>query len=345
MPPVAPLVSPSIVSTTLDQPLRVRRAGDSEPLPSAFAALAESRAGVAKAWLVRAIEAAPLDQIERMPVGRIASELPVLVADLARGAAHDAPAATERSAWIDRLTALRGDGAGPAALRDLGMLHEAMLTSLERQAAALDASELIRAATRLASLFGDLQADAAERSARSSGTLDELLTGADRLTGLHGQAFLKAHLRHLVSMQKRYEQPFALLLVDVEGLKRINQAWGERAGDDTLVGVAGAVNGSVRTADTTVRMAEDEFCVLLPNQTAGRARTAAERLAEAVEQVRDPSGGALQIAIGVVACPQHATTADELLEAADGALYRAKAAGRRVALGPEELEEQVTGDG
>jgi diguanylate cyclase (GGDEF)-like protein len=141
-----------------------------------------------------------------------------------------------------------------------------------------------------------------------------------------------------VSMQKRYDQPFALLLVDVEGLKRINQAWGERAGDETLVGVAGAVDRSVRTADTTVRMGEDEFCVLLPNQTAGRARTVAERLADAVEQVRDPSGGELRIAIGIVACPQHATAADDLLELADGALYRAKAAGHRVALGPEELE-------
>jgi diguanylate cyclase (GGDEF)-like protein len=76
----------------------------------------------------------------------------------------------------------------------------------------------------------------------------------------------------------------------------------------------------------------------LPNQTAGRARTVAERLAQSVEQVRDPGGGQLQIAIGVVACPQHATTADELLEMADGALYRAKAAGQSVALGPEELD-------
>jgi diguanylate cyclase (GGDEF)-like protein len=332
------------VSTTLEPPLRIRRAGDPNPLPSAFEALTESRAGVAKAWLVRAIEAAPLDQIEQLPVARIAAELPPLVADLAQAAAGDPPAAQERSAWLDRLAALRGDAAAAPLVRDLGALHAAMLGSLERQAAGLDGSEVIRAAARLADLFGDLQADAAERSARAGGTLDELLTGDDRLTGLHGEGYLREHLRHLVSMQKRYDQPFALLVVDVEGLKRINQAWGERAGDDTLVGVAGAVDRSVRSADTAVRMAEDEFCVLLPNQTAGRARAVAERLAESVEQVRDPGGGGLQIAIGVVACPQHATTADELLELADSALYRAKAAGQRVAVGPEELEIEE-GDG
>ena len=308
-------------------------------------ALAESRAGVAKAWLVGAIEAAPLDQVERMPVGRIASELPELVADLVRAAAAEAPAATERAAWLDRLTGLRGDGPSPGPARDLGMLHAAMLGSLERQAAALDGSELIRGASRLAALFADLQADAVERTTRASGTLDELLTGADRLTGLHGQEYLKEHLRHLVSMQKRYDQPFAVLLADIEGLKRINQAWGDRAGDETLVGVAGAVDRSVRNADTTVRSGEDEFCVLLPNQTAGRARTVAERLADAVEQVRDPGGTSLKIAIGVVACPQHAASADELLEQADGALYRAKAAGERVAIGAEALEiDEESGD-
>jgi diguanylate cyclase (GGDEF)-like protein len=326
------------VSTTLEPALRVRRASDRGPLPTALAALAESRAGVAKAWLVRAVEAAPLDQIERMPVARIASELPALVGDLVHAAAAGSPASTERTGWLDRLAALREDDAGGGLVRDLGMLHESMLGSLERQAAALDAAELMRAAARLAALFADLQSDAADRAGRSGTTLDELLTGADRLTGLHGQGFLKEHLRHLVSMQKRYDLPFALLLVDVEGLKRINQAWGDRAGDETLVGVAGAVDGSVRTADTTVRMGEDEFCVLLPNQTAGRARTVAERLADAVEQVRDPSGAALRIAIGVVACPQHATTSDELLELADSALYRAKAAGERVALGAEDLQ-------
>jgi diguanylate cyclase (GGDEF)-like protein len=326
------------VPTTLTPPFARSPAANPHPLPTPFAALDESRAGVAKAWLLKAMDAAPLDQIERLPVARIASDLPPLVADLARAAAGDPPPAGQRSAWLDNLAALRGDESHPRLVRDLGWLHEAMLGSLERQAGSFDAREVIGAAARLASLFADLQADAAERSARAGATLDELLTGADRLTGLHGQGFLREHLRHLVSMQKRYDQPFALLVVDVQGLKRINQAWGEHAGDETLVGVAGAVERSVRNADTAIRMEEDEFCVLLPNQTAGRARTVAERLAESVEQVRDPSGGELQIAIGVVACPQHATTADELLEAADEALFRAKAAGERVAIGPEELD-------
>jgi diguanylate cyclase (GGDEF)-like protein len=296
---------------------------------------------VAKAWLVRAVEAAPLDKIERLPVARIAAELPGLVSELVHAAGEGGTAATERSTWLDRLSGMRGPDVTAPLARDLAALQEAMIGSLERQADAFNAPELMGAAARLAALFGDLHADAAERAGRpegAAGRLDELLAGADRLTGLHGQGYLREHLRHLVSMQKRYDQPFALIVIDVEGLKRINQAFGDRAGDETLVGIAGAVGRTVRGVDTTVRMQEDEFCILLPNQTAGRAKIAAERIATAVEQVSDPSGGALRVTIGLVGCPQHATSADELLELADSALYRAKAAGERIAVGLEEPE-------
>ena len=333
------------MSTTLSSP-RSRSEPQNTSLPTPLAALDESSAGVAKAWLVRAVDAAPLDQVDRLPVGRIASELPPLVSELVRAAAGEGSAASERSTWLDRLGGLRGPEPSAPLTRDLSVLQEAMLGSLERQADAFNAAELMGAAARIATLFGELYADAAEQravpaSSAPAGSLDELLGGADRLTGLHGQGFLREHLRHLVAMQKRYDQPFALLVVDIEGLKRINQAYGDRAGDDTLVGIAGAVDRTVRGVDTTVRMQEDEFCVLLPNQTAGRAKVAAGRLAEAVEQVTDPSGGPLRVTIGIVACPQHGARAEELLELADSALYRAKAAGERIGVGIEPVDVDV----
>jgi diguanylate cyclase (GGDEF)-like protein len=340
-------LAPSTVPTTLTSP-RSRPAPQTNSLPTPLAALEESRAGVAKAWLVRAIESTPLDQVDKLPVSRIAAELPVLVSELIRAAAGEGAAASERTTWLDRLAGMRGTDSPAPVARDLSALQQAMIESLERQADAFNAAELMGASARLAALFGDLHADAAERVGRAAGagaagSLDELLGGADRLTGLHGQGYMREHLRHLVAMQKRYDQPFAMVVVDVEGLKRINQAFGDRAGDETLVGVADAVGRTVRGVDTTVRMEEDEFCILLPNQTAGRAKIAAERLADAVEQVSDPAGGSLRVTIGIVACPQHAVSADELLELADSALYRAKAAGERMAVGgedPPDLDEE-----
>jgi diguanylate cyclase (GGDEF)-like protein len=313
---------------------RPRLAARLDPLPTPLARLDELQADVAKTWLVRAIEGASLDQIGTLPVGLVVSELPVLISEIVRSAASPTPGPSNRADWLDRLDELRGTAASPLS-RDLGVLHAAMLETLGQSASEFSGGDLVATAGRLARLFGELQADATERAMRrpqASGVADAL-TGADRLTGLRAQGFGKDHMRHLMSMHKRYGQPFSLLLVDIEGLKRINEAWGDSAGDNTLIGVAGAVESAVRHADTAVRMDEDEFCILLPNQTASRAQVAADRLAAAVEQVTDPTGNPLRVSIGVVSCPQHASNSDELLAAADGALYRAKAAGQSVAVG------------
>ena len=146
---------------------------------------------------------------------------------------------------------------------------------------------------------------------------------------------MQQHLNHLLGIQKRYGHPFALLLLDIDGLKRINDAYGSSAGDRTLIGVATAVGESIRTTDTPVRMGGDEFCVLLPHQTASRAKVLAERIAAAIERVENPASQPLGVSIGVVSCPLHATEADALLEVADGAMYRAKAAGERIAVGTD----------
>jgi diguanylate cyclase (GGDEF)-like protein len=123
--------------------------------------------------------------------------------------------------------------------------------------------------------------------------------------------------------------------VDIDGLKRINDAYGQAAGDRTLVDVATALGEAIRSVDTPIRMSDDEFCVLLPQQTAARARVLADRIAAAIEALEGPAGQTLGVTVGVVSCPQHATEVDQLLAVADSAMYRAKAAGERVALGVE----------
>jgi diguanylate cyclase (GGDEF)-like protein len=312
-----------------------------DSVPTPLARLDEFRDEVAKACLVQTVERTALDQIAGLPIQLAAAELPSLVSDLVKVLASGVtPGATERADWLDRLDELRGPGAGKQPLaRDLAVLQTALLAVLEQHGTDLGGGDMIVTANRIATLFGELQVDAAERTARGAGgaTAEDILIGADRLTGLRAQGFGEAHLRHLVSMHRRYGQPFSLLLVDIDGLKRINDAYGSAAGDKTLVGVAGAVERVVRGVDTAVRMDEDEFCVLLPNQTASRAQVAAERLVAAIEAIEDPAGHPMQITIGLVACPQHGSAADELLELADGALYRAKAAGERIAVGGPEV--------
>ncbi|TML37202.1 MAG: GGDEF domain-containing protein [Actinobacteria bacterium] len=311
-------------------------------MDSPISHLEDSRGEIAKLWLMRILERATLEDIERIPTGRVARELPPLISEMARALAPGAEtSSSDHVEWAHRLADLTGRE-GPAAkdlVRDLSALQSIMLAELHRGLDRIDAVSVLATVERLAELFSALQADAVEDLLTTrSGELEWLGT-TDSLTGLHNTRFMQQHLNHLLGVQKRYGHPFALLLLDIDGLKRINDAYGSSAGDRTLVGVATAVGESIRNVDTPVRMGGDEFCVLLPHQTASRARVLAERLASAIEEVDNPASQPLGVAIGVVSCPQHATDADGLLEIADGAMYRAKAAGERVAVGTDAASQ------
>jgi diguanylate cyclase (GGDEF)-like protein len=265
-----------------------------------------------------------------------------MISEIARALAPGVETSTsELVDWAHRIADLSGRD-GPDAkelVRDLSALQSVMLTELHRGLDRIEAVSVLAAVERLAELFSTLHADAVEDLLSTrSGELEWLGT-TDSLTGLQNTRFMQQHLNHLLGIQKRYGHPFALLLVDIDGLKRINDAYGSSAGDRTLIGVATAVGESIRNVDTPVRMGGDEFCVLLPHQTASRARVLAERLAAAIERVENPASQPLGVSIGVVSCPQHATDADGLLEVADGAMYRAKAAGERVAVGTDGVSQ------
>jgi diguanylate cyclase (GGDEF)-like protein len=114
----------------------------------------------------------------------------------------------------------------------------------------------------------------------------------------------------------------------------VNDAHGHQAGDRVLMQVAMALRRSIRTVDVAARLGGDEFCVLAPEQESDAATTLAERLATAVqEEVASPDDPPVGLSIGVVSCPRHGADAEALIDAADRAMYRAKAAGDDVALG------------
>jgi diguanylate cyclase (GGDEF)-like protein len=303
--------------------------------------LDETRGELAKTWLLRVVEQSSLEEIERLPTPRIARELPELIGEIARAAAADEAVPGGRGVeWAKRLAELTGRGANidSALIRDVAGLQSVMITALHKQLRSLDPVATLHAVERLTDLFSSMQADAVEEVLRQRSRELEWLGTTDELTGLHNARYLQQHMHHLLGVERRYGHPFALLLVDIDGLKRINDAYGQAAGDRTLVDVATALGETIRNVDTPIRMSDDEFCVLLPQQTATRARTLAERLAAAIEAVEGPASQSLGVAVGVVSCPQHATEVDQLLEMADSAMYRAKAAGERVAVGVEQAE-------
>jgi diguanylate cyclase (GGDEF)-like protein len=150
----------------------------------------------------------------------------------------------------------------------------------------------------------------------------------DGLTGLHNRHFLAEQLRLLQSLAERHAQPYAVVAMDIDDLKRVNDTHGHEMGDLALRGFANVVRKTTRGSDVGVRTGGDEFLVLIPRGGADEGRVLAERVREAVAaQGRSEPHTAITVSFGVAEW-RPGRTAEQVLEAADGMLYAAKRAGK-----------------
>ena len=153
----------------------------------------------------------------------------------------------------------------------------------------------------------------------------------DVLTGLANRALFLEIATRQVEICKRAGTQLAVLFVDIDGFKRVNDLHGHEAGDRLLCAIAGRLQNAVRGSDIAARLGGDEFAVLLVDADAAAGAAVAAKLVDALA-VAYPLG-ALQLAvsasIGVAVFPQAGASADELLRRADEAMYRAKLAGKR----------------
>ena len=161
----------------------------------------------------------------------------------------------------------------------------------------------------------------------------ERLSVTDELTGLANRRRLMAELERELRRSDRHGHPFAILMLDVDNFKRFNDTWGHPAGDGVLKRLADTLRENVRDVDTVARYGGEEFMVILPETPAAEAARVAERMRTGTEKDRfTPEGGKnelnVTVSIGYAVFPEHAKTPEGLIEAADQALYRSKAAGR-----------------
>ena len=158
----------------------------------------------------------------------------------------------------------------------------------------------------------------------------ERLAITDALTCLPPRRDLAARLAEEVARAQRYGTPLALLMLDLDWLKRINDGHGHGAGDRALALVAATLLGTLRTSDLPARYAGDEFVALLPQTHAAEAMRLARRIGVQLRlRGEGLPGTPLSVSIGVADLDALATaSAEALLAAADAALYVAKAQGR-----------------
>jgi diguanylate cyclase (GGDEF)-like protein len=167
----------------------------------------------------------------------------------------------------------------------------------------------------------------------------------DALTGLPNRILLHDRLQSAVAQARRRNEAVALLLIDLDDFKDVNDTLGHFAGDDLLVAVAKRITACVRETDTCARLGGDEFAVVqVGAQGAGDAALLCQRLIEAIDQpflIHDQEV-VVGTSIGVSLFPRDGIQVEQLLKNADLALYQAKSSGRRrYRLFQEELNVQL----
>ncbi len=170
----------------------------------------------------------------------------------------------------------------------------------------------------------------------------ERLAITDGLTGLYNYRYFQERFKEEVRLTRRYQNPLALMLIDLDNFKRINDEYGHLEGDYLLVQVAELLQSTLRSTELIARYGGDEFVVLLPSTNLQGAITAGERLLKACSQARFSTTlghPTIQItcSIGVAAYPETTDDPVKLLELADSALEKAKRNGRNRLASVENL--------
>ncbi len=221
--------------------------------------------------------------------------------------------------------ALRGVGNAPIALVAEGLRRDGTTFEVE-----LHCEQTVFGGAPALAIFARDITDRFQDAARLS-----LLAYSDPLTSLGNRAMFADRLRVAMLSARRTAGSFAVVLLDLDGFKGVNDRYGHAVGDKVLQRIAARFLAALRDTDTTVRMGGDEFAVLLP-VLAERAEAmgVANRLVELARQPIDLGLHEVTIgaSAGIAIFPEHAGTVDDLLAAADRAVYAAKRNGRGCSL-------------
>jgi diguanylate cyclase (GGDEF)-like protein len=195
----------------------------------------------------------------------------------------------------------------------------------------------------IARWFGDAAAlaiDNAQIRARL-----EHLAHTDSLTGLYNHRYFHERLRSELARAGRAHDSVALMMLDIDDFKRVNDVCGHAEGDEVLQAIAALLRKTVRAADVVCRVGGEEFAVILPGASSEAAVATADRLAAGLTGVSTDAGGEVTMSVGVALGPEHAMNARELLACAESAMMTAKAQGKNRVVVFEDVRAERPLDG
>ncbi|MEO8251839.1 MAG: bifunctional diguanylate cyclase/phosphodiesterase [Chloroflexota bacterium] len=215
-----------------------------------------------------------------------------------------------------------------ASIVTLNLLSSWQTDFVVRAAVSVLVGTAIAAIAMAATLIHPLVRSRADLQVRYDVAIADALR--DQLTGLGNHRAFQEELDSQVEHATRYKVPVALVLIDLDEFKQVNDSGGHASGDQTLASFGKLVANELRRVDRPFRIGGDEFAILLPHTDAGGAHIVARRLLVSALQpmVRDPKTKPLSFSAGISSLPDLACNRSQLLTQADTALYAAKRAGR-----------------
>jgi diguanylate cyclase (GGDEF)-like protein len=160
----------------------------------------------------------------------------------------------------------------------------------------------------------------------------EALSVTDDLTRLYNSRFMNLSLRRETKRAGRTGTALSLLFIDLDGFKAVNDTYGHLSGSRALVEAADVIRGCARESDVVARFGGDEFAVILPDTDCDGATMVAERIRDRIAAhsflTSDQLNVRLTASVGIATLPDVAASADELVQAADRAMYKVKVSGK-----------------
>jgi diguanylate cyclase (GGDEF)-like protein len=227
------------------------------------------------------------------------------------------------------------------------LVHQLLLKPILLTTAALDREETSHSVKLPASSVGEIdlfyrsveriatalsEIEDAHRQARAAQAELRRLASIDELTGVANRRWFTAMASRELERCRRFNHQLALLMIDIDHFKRVNDTHGHAVGDEVLKAFTRVLEGNLRSVDLLGRLGGEEFAVVLPESDHNAAAHTAERLRAAVEGLdfpfEDGSGLRITTSVGIAILSTAGETLDSLLARADSALYAAKGEGR-----------------
>ena len=161
----------------------------------------------------------------------------------------------------------------------------------------------------------------------------------DSLTGLYNHRFFHERLRAELNRSSRAHESLAVVMLDIDDFKKVNDVFGHGTGDQILVALAGVLASSIRTADIVCRIGGEEFAVIMPACTAADSRGFAQRVTQRLATTEFEGAGRITVSVGVSQGPEDAMNPRELVAYAETAMMTAKTRGKNAVVLFDELTD------